>query len=147
MWAGSLSHNDLTGAGRQVFMGVHQMEHELSGMYDFVAHGAGLSVLFPAWAKYQYPYATQRFCQFAVRVWNLEMDYEHPEETAKAGIAATEAFFASLGMPVRLKELGIGAEKLEEMAEKCTFFGKRTLPDYKPLGKAEILEIYRLALD
>ncbi|MFR2465510.1 MAG: iron-containing alcohol dehydrogenase [Clostridia bacterium] len=146
MWAGSLSHNDLTGAGRQVFMGVHQMEHELSGMYDFVAHGAGLSVLFPAWAKFQYPYATQRFCQFAVRVWNLEMDYEHPEETAKAGIAATEAFFASLGMPVRLRELGIGAEKLEEMAEKCTFFGKRILPDYKPLGKAEIMEIYRLAL-
>ena len=118
MWAGSLSHNDLTGAGRQVFMGVHQMEHELSGMYDFVAHGAGLSVLFPAWAKFQYPYATQRFCQFAVRVWNLEMDYEHPEETAKAGIAATEAFFASLGMPVRLRELGIGAEKLEEMADR-----------------------------
>lgn len=147
MWAGSLSHNDLTGAGRQVFMTVHQMEHELSGMYPQIAHGAGLSALFCSWARYVCPHAVERFAQYAVRVWNCEMNFENPMQTAQAGIAATEQYFASLGMPVGLKELGITDEKFEEMAEKCTFFGQRTLPDYIELGKEEIVAIYQMAYE
>ena len=147
MWASSLSHNGLTGLGRDYFMSAHQIEHELSGMFDQVAHGAGLSVLFPAWCRYIYRYAIDRFCQYAVRVWNLEMDYSHPENTALAGIQATEDYFRSIGMPTRMKELGIDPtkEQIEEMAEKATFFGARTFPDYIPLEKKEIVEIFRLA--
>lgn len=147
MWASSLSHNGLTGLGRDYFMSAHQIEHELSGMFDQVAHGAGLSVLFPAWCRYIYKYAVDRFCQYAVRVWNLEMDFAHPENTALAGIQATEAYFRSLGMPTRLKELGIDPTEaqIEEMAEKATFFGTRTFPDYIPLGKEEIVDIFHLA--
>ena len=148
MWAGSLSHNSLTGLGRDWFMSAHQIEHELSGMFDQVAHGAGLSVLFPAWCRYVYRYAVSRFCQYAVRVWNLEMDFEQPEKTALAGIEATVEYFKSLGMPTRLGELGIDPTpaQIEEMAEKATFFGKRVLPDYIPLDKKEIMEIFQLAL-
>ena len=147
MWASSLSHNGLTGCGRNFMMRCHQIEHELSGMYDRVAHGAGLAVIFPAWAKYIYKNekALPRFCQFAQRVWGIEMDFEHPERTALAGIEACENFFKSLGMPVRLSELDVDDTKFDEMAEKCTFFGKRVLKDYIPLGKTEIIEIYNLA--
>ena len=147
MWASSLSHNGLTGCGRNFMMRCHQIEHELSGMYDRVAHGAGLAVIFPAWAKYLYKNekALPRFCQFAQRVWGIEMDFEHPERTALAGIEACENFFKSLGMPVRLSELNVDDTKFDEMAEKCTFFGKRVLKDYIPLGKTEIIEIYNLA--
>lgn len=147
MWASSLSHNGLTGCGRDFMMRCHQIEHELSGMYDRVAHGAGLAVIFPAWAKYIYKNekALPRFCQFAQRVWGIEMDFEHPERTALAGIEACESFFKSLGMPVRLSELDVDDTKFDEMAEKCTFFGKRVLKDYIPLGKKEIIDIYRLA--
>ena len=147
MWASSLSHNGLTGCGRDFMMRCHQIEHELSGMYDRVAHGAGLAVIFPAWAKYIYKNekALPRFCQFAQRVWGIEMDFEHPERTALAGIEACENFFKSLGMPVRLSELDVDDTKFDEMAEKCTFFGKRVLKDYIPLGKTEIIEIYNLA--
>lgn len=147
MWASSLSHNGLTGCGRNFMMRCHQIEHELSGMYDRVAHGAGLAVIFPAWAKYIYKNekALPRFCQFAQRVWGIEMDFEHPERTALAGIEACESFFKSLGMPVRLSELDVDDTKFDEMAEKCTFFGKRVLKDYIPLGKKEIIDIYRLA--
>ncbi len=147
MWASSLSHNGLTGCGRDYMMRCHQMEHELSGMYDRVAHGAGLAVIFPAWAKYIYrnEKALPRFAQFAVRVWGMEMNFEHPERTALAGIEACETFFESIGMPVRLAELDIDDSGFEEMAEKCTFFGKRVLKDYIPLGKKEIIDIYRMA--
>ena len=146
MWAGSLSHNGLTGCGKIFMMRCHQLEHELSGAYDRVAHGAGLAVIFPAWAKYVYRHNVSRFAQYAVNVWGIPMNFEHPERTALEGIQATEAYFRSIGMPVRLWELDVDDAKFDEMAEKCTFFGKRTLPDYIELGKKEMLDIYRLCL-
>ncbi len=79
MWAGSLSHNGLTGCGKQFVMRCHQLEHELSGAYDRIAHGAGLAVLFPAWAKYIFRENLPRFAQYAANVWNIPMDFEHPE--------------------------------------------------------------------
>ena len=146
MWAGSLSHNNLTGLGRNFFMQVHQLEHELSGMYPRIAHGAGLSALWPSWARYVCDGHVNRFAQYAVNVWNLDMNFEDPMKTALAGIQATEDFFKSIGMPTSLKELDVEPEKIEEMAVKCTNYGKRTLPGIKVLGKAEMMEVYQLAL-
>lgn len=146
MWAGSLSHNNLTSAGRTFLMQVHQLEHELSGMYPRIAHGAGLSALWPSWARFVCPAAPERFARYAVKVWNLEMDFENPMNTALAGIQATEDFFKSLGMPVSLRELEVDPERLEEMAVKCTNMGKRTLAGIRELGKDEMLEIYRMAM-
>ncbi len=145
MWAGSLSHNDLTGAGRQVFMSIHQIEHELSGMDDRVAHGAGLAAVFGAWARYVCPHRVERFAQYAVRVWNCEMNFENPMETALAGIEATENYFREIGMPTSIRELNMNSDDFELMAEKCTFFGKRTLDDYIELKKEDILQIYKNA--
>lgn len=146
MWSGSVSHNNMTGIGRTFFMQVHQLEHELSGMYPNVAHGAGLSALFCSWARYIYKENVSRFAQLATRVWGMDMNFENPEATALAGIDAFEDYFRRLEMPVSLLELDVDEEKLEEMAQKCTFFGKRTLPGIKELGKQEILDIYRMAL-
>lgn len=143
MWAGSLSHNDLTGVGRKVFMVCHQIEHEISGLFDSVAHGAGLAVIFPAWAKYVYKSNPQRFAQFAARVWNVE--FADLEAMALDGILETEQFFRSIGMPVRLSELGIGSDSFDELSEKCTYWGERTLPGFVELGKEEIIEVLELA--
>ena len=147
MWAGSLSHNDLTSAGRAFMMQVHQMEHELSGMYPQIAHGAGLSALWPSWARYVCAAWPERFAQYAVRVWNLEMNFENPMETALAGIKVTEDYFKSLDMPTNIRDLAVEPEKIDEMAEKCTNFGTRTLPGIKELGKTEMMEIYRMAME
>ena len=146
MWAGSLSHNGLTGLGRDFFMQVHQLEHELSGMYPRIAHGAGLSALWPSWARDVCAGDVNRFARYAVNVWNIDMDFENPMNTALAGIQATEDFFKSLGMPTSLKELDVEPEKIEEMAVKCTNYGKRTLPGIKVLGKEEMMEIYWMAM-
>ena len=145
MWASSLSHNDLTGCGRSVFLTCHKLEHELSGKYDFVAHGAGLSVIFPAWALYVMHHNLPRFVQYAKNVWDIPEDKDHPEQTAYAGIKATKAFFAEIGMPVSLKELGVGDEAFLEMADKCTNYGEQVIPGKLPLGKKEIIEIFELA--
>lgn len=147
MWAGSLSHNDLTGLGREYLMQVHQLEHELSGMYPSVAHGAGLSALFCSWARYVCEADPMRFAQLAVRVLNQEMNFEEPAKTALGGIARLEDFFRSLGMPVSLRELNAGIKEadLEEMADKCSAKGTRTLSGIRVLGKAEMVDIYRMA--
>ena len=145
MWAGTISQNDLTGLGRDVFMAVLQMEHELSGMDEKIAHGAGLSALWASWARYVYKDDVSRFAQYAVNVWNIEMDFEHPEKTALAGIQATEDYFKSLDMPVSLRELNVDPASFEELAEKCTNYGKRTLAGIKVLDKPDIIEIYKMA--
>lgn len=145
MWAGSLSHNGLTGAGKNFMMQVHQMEHELSGWDDKIAHGAGLAVLWPEWARFQAKNATKRFAQYATRVWNAQMNEENPLETALEGIQKTQDFFISLGMPSKLREFGIQEEDLPALVKNVTFQNTRVLPDYVDLGEPEILEIFKAA--
>lgn len=146
MWAGSLSHNGLTHCGTDFFMVCHQIEHELSGMFDSVAHGAGLAIVYPAWAKYIYKYNPERFKALATEALGIDESGKSAEETALCGIKMLEDYFKSIGMPTRLSDLGIEITdaNIEEMAEKCTFFGKRKLTDYKMLGKEEIIEIFNL---
>lgn len=146
-WAGSLSHNHLTGLGRTGDWAVHQMEHELSGLFD-VAHGAGLSAIWDSWATYVYKEDVMRFARYGVNVWKLNLNYESPEETALAAIAATKEYFTSLGMPVTIPQLlskRATEEELRDMAIKCTFFGKRTIGGIKVLGEEDIYNIYKYA--
>lgn len=146
MWAGSLSHNGLTGCGRLGDWAPHQLEHELGGMFD-VAHGAGLSAVWGAWARYVYKEDVDRFVKFAVNVMGLEKNEENPEETALAGIAAMEDFFRSIKMPVTIEELGykLNEEQIKELAYKCSFMEKRTIGGFKVLNKTDMENIYRLA--
>lgn len=147
MWAGSLSHDGLTGLGRDYLMQVHQLEHELSGLYPKIAHGAGLSALFCSWARYVCKDAPMRFAQLAVRVFNQEMDFENPVYTARKGIDQLEAYFKSLDMPVSLRELnsGITEEDFLLMANKCSSNGEKTLTGIRELRREDMIEIYRMA--
>ena len=146
MWAGSIAHNGLLGTGREEDWASHRIEHELSAIYD-VAHGAGLAVIFPAWMKYVYKHNIPRFVQFAVRVWNVENDFQNPEKTALMGIEKTKEFFASIGLPVSLKQMGIGDDRLEEMADKCTNGDTKTQGGLVKLKKKDIIQIYKMALE
>lgn len=146
MWASSLSHNGLTGCGKVIpTFTVHQLSHGVSGVFDNVAHGAALSVLYPAWAKYVYKHNLNRFCQMATRVWGVSMNYNHPEITALEGIEAMKAYFKSLGMPVTMQEIGIEPKDYEEVANSVTYDRTRKIWSYVTLDNAEIIEIFKLA--
>ena len=144
MWAGMVAHNDICGVGRDQDWSSHQMEHELSGLYD-VAHGAGLAVMFPAWMKYVMHHDIMRFAQFAVRVWGCEMDFSNPENTARQGIAKMEQFFSSIGMPVRFSELGAKAEDISLLA-KTMGLGAGTVGGFVKLTEEDVKKIYELAV-
>ncbi len=146
MWAGSLSHNGLTGCGTDGGdWASHQLEHELGGMFD-VAHGAGLAAIWGSWARYVFRNRLDRFVRFAVKVMGVEEGPE-PEKTALDGIEAMEAFFRSVRMPTSLKELGVepSEEQIAKLAEKCSFFGKRTIGIVKKLNQDDMQAIYRAA--
>lgn len=142
MWTGCVAHNDLFNTGREGDWASHSIEHEISALYD-VAHGAGLAVVFPAWMKYVYTHDIARFTQFAERVWDLEVDHFNPEKTALAGIYRTEAFFRSMGLPVRLSEMDVLVESIPEMAEKCT--GSDTTGNFVKLTTADVIKIFNLS--
>lgn len=140
MWASSISHNGLTGCGRENALAVHQLEHAVSGLFDQVAHGAGLAVLFPAWANYVLAHNVPRFAQFARGVFDVKE--KDDLAAAKAGIAAMSAFFTDLGMPSRLSEFGIPREAIPALADLATFGGKRTVKSYVPLDKEVMTRIF-----
>jgi alcohol dehydrogenase len=146
MWAGSLSHNGLTGTGRIFDFASHKIEHEIGGMFD-VAHGAGLSSIWGSWARYVYKTNVPKFAQFAVNVMGCQINYLDLDETAVKGIEAMENFYRSIGMPTSLKELGVNPtdEQLEELAEKCAASGNGTVGFFKKLNKDDILKIYKMA--
>ena len=145
MWASSLSHNGLTGTGRTPDWATHQLEHDLSGMYDRVAHGAGLAVIFPAWCHYVMNTNIDRFCRFAQNVWDIDSNGISKETLALKGIETTQSFFVSLGMPTTLREFGVEVARLPEMAEKCSFSGHRTIGNFQKINQDDMLAIYRLA--
>lgn len=140
MWASSLSHNGLTGCGREEFLAVHQLEHALSGEYDNVAHGAGLAVLFPAWAKYVYKENVSRFATFARNVWGVKDDND--ELASIKGIEKMKDYFISLGIQKSLSEFGVEKDKIERLAELCTNGKTRVIKSPKPLGFNECKEIF-----
>ena len=144
IWASSLSHNGITGCGRTGDWATHQLEHEISGMFDHVAHGAGLSVMYPAWARYVCKTDYARFAQLAVNVWGVA-PCASEKETAHAGIDAAEAFFKSLDMPTRLPELGVGAECIDGLVSQA-YLTRESFGAFKPILKDDAAAIYRLAL-
>ncbi|MGQ9779625.1 MAG: iron-containing alcohol dehydrogenase [Bacillota bacterium] len=142
MWAGTIAHNDLLGTGRMGDWASHNIEHELSALYD-VPHGAGLAVVFPAWMRYVWREDPVRFVQYAVRVWDVDLPFADQEGIVLEGIRRLTEFFRVIGLPTTLKELGIPEDRLEEMAARCTCRGP--LGNFKKLGKEDVLAIYRLA--
>ncbi len=147
MWAGSVSHNGLTGAGRTSDFATHQLELTVSGVYD-VAHAAGLSALWPSWARHVCGHDVARFAQFAVRVMGCRMNYFNPEQTARAGIDALEQYFRDINMPVTFAELGVrdvDDAALDRLVAMCSRNGTRTVGQFVKLTTDDMRRIYAMA--
>ncbi len=147
MWAGSLSHNNLTECGLEKDFATHRLEHELSALFG-VTHGAGLAAMWGSWARFVMPKHVSRFVQYAVNVMGVTNDLTDPEGTALRGIEATERFFHAIGMPTSIPEL-LGREVTDDeialMVRKCSRGGTITLGSIEKIGTKEMETIYRMA--
>ena len=147
MWGGSLMHNGLTGCGVSDDWATHQLEHELSGMFD-VTHGAGLAAVWPSWARYVMQENVSRFVRFAVNVMDVPNDFTDPVGTALKGIEAMERFYHAIGMPINIKELigrDITDEEIKEMTRKCSRDYQCTCGCLKVLKAEDMQAIYQMA--
>ena len=143
MWAGSLSHNGLTGCGiKNKDFATHMLEHELGGVYD-VAHGAAV---WGSWARYVYKECLGRFKKFAINVMNVE-EVGSDEEIALKGIEAMEKFYHSIGMPTSIKELGLELSDadIEKLADQCCDACGGHKGSAKVLYREDIVKIYKMA--
>ncbi len=147
MWAGSLSHNGLTGCGNDGgdWM-THKLEHELGGLYD-VAHGAGLAAIWGSWARYVYKNCLPRFKRFAINVMGVSASGTD-EEIALKGIEAMEDFYREIKMPTNLRELGVKAtdEDLKLMAHKCAVGVNGGKGSARFLKEEDMYEIYKMSM-
>ena len=147
MWGGSVAHWGLTGCGISDDWSTHQLEHELSGMFD-VTHGAGLAAIWPSWARYVLHENLSRFVRFAVNVMDVPNDFTDSEGTALKGIEAMEHFYHAIGMPVNIHELigrAITDDEIEEMTRKCSRDYTATCGCLKVLKADDMRAIYQMA--
>lgn len=148
MWAGMVAHNNIVGVGRSQDWASHEIEHELSALYD-CAHGAGLAVTMPAVFTYVLSHDVTRFAQIAVRVWGCQMDFYNPEKTAREGIEALRRFLISIGMPKNFEELGAKEEDIPKLAHTCCYGSENSdgkVGGFVRLDEADVTAIYRLML-
>lgn len=146
-FGGTIAHNDILGLGRAQDWACHDMEHELSAIYD-IAHGAGLAILTPAWMQYVYKTNINMFVQFAVNVMGVEGSYRAPDAIVAEGISKLREFYKKMGLPATLTEIGIEESKFELMAKKATgeAYGKEhSIGGLKKLNWQDVQEIYKLA--
>lgn len=142
MLASSFSHNGLTGLSNQYFFTVHKLEHALSGLFDEIAHGAGLSILFPAWAKVVYEKLPNKFANLGRKVFDLNGS---DLKVAKETINCFEQFFKEINLPIRLSEVNVTEESFTKIANQLTKNNTTVVKGFVDLDYDTIMQILNFA--
>ncbi|MCD8287389.1 MAG: iron-containing alcohol dehydrogenase, partial [Porphyromonadaceae bacterium] len=142
-WSGTIAHNGICGVGREEDWATHFMEHEISALYG-VSHGAGLAVVFPAWLTFMAEHHVEKVYQFAVRVWGVPEGADR-KAVALEGIARLKAFYASIGMPLTFKELGVENPDIDLLVQKLHENKGEKVGGYYKLTREDSREIYQMA--
>ena len=144
MWAGMVAHNNICGVGRTQDWLSHNIEHELSALYD-CAHGAGLAVVMPAVFKYNMNHDVDRFARVARNVWDIDKELSN-EEAAIKGIEALQSFLKSIKMPSNFEELGANEKDIDFLAHNACYGNNATdgvLRGFVTLTEEDVKSIYR----
>lgn len=167
MWAGTLAHDGLCGAGRNLVYGgraggweSHGMEHELSALDTSITHGAGLAVVMPAWMRYVWREDPQRFLDFGRLVFGIEpatqeehissiaayaapVDPNRPiEDAVTATIDALQDFFKEIGMPTTMGALGLKPEDVDKLLVTLQQNKGEVFGAFKKLSMDDARKIY-----
>lgn len=140
MWSATLAFNGLTSAGMGLIsLPAHMIEHSLSALYD-IAHGAGLSIIFPGWMKYAVDKKPAKFAQLGRRSFDIRETDDL--KAAVEGINRLERWFSSIGSPTSLREAGIPGSDIDRIAENATALAKLWgLKDYTRDVIVEVLHL------
>lgn len=144
MWCAAIAHNDFLQTGRTPDFASHKIDHEVNAVCD-CTHGASIAILLLAWCKYVYKDGMDKFFQFAVRVFNVEPDFENPEGTVLEGISRLEDFYHKLGLSTHLEDLGLKREDFDRVAKNCKTFAEDKVGNFRRISREEIKKILEIA--
>ncbi|PDO09949.1 MAG: NADH-dependent alcohol dehydrogenase [Candidatus Reconcilbacillus cellulovorans] len=130
MYCSTMALNGMISMGMEGDWATHNIEHEISAIYD-IPHGGGLAIVFPRWMEYVVDAGVEKFYQMAVRVFDVDPAGKTKRDVALEGIGRVKTFFRSIGAPSSLADYGIGGENIPVMAEKAVRFG--------PIGRFKVL--------
>jgi len=85
----------------------HMIEHALSALYN-IPHGAGLSIVVPAWMSWYQEENKPQFERFAREVFG--------KNTALEGISMLKRWYGSIGTPITLAQANISKEAIGDIA-------------------------------
>lgn len=123
---------------------MHGIEHALSAYYD-ITHGEGLAIITPRWMQHILSERTlPRFVKYGVNIFGIDASLDEWEIAGKA-IEETYRFFASIGIPMHLKDVGIDESRIQEMAHHIAV-NEGLEQAYVPLTEQDISEILMASL-
>lgn len=142
MWAGTIAHNYSLAVGRQSDWSSHQIEHEVSGIFD-IPHAQGLAFIMPSWMRYVYKTDIARFARFADKVFNVEVDFFDLDKTALLGIRLFEEWIEKLGMSTKENSGLLDNDSIEQIANVLTKNNTISIGRFQKLSKDDIEHILK----
>ena len=122
----------------------HGIEHALSAYYD-ITHGEGLAIITPRWMRFILSDKTvDRFVKYGVNVFGIDPKLDK-YEIANMAIDMTYDFFKEIGIPMHLRDVGIGEERIEEMAHHIAV-NEGLEHAFVPLTEKDIVDILKASL-
>ncbi|HOD35230.1 MAG TPA: iron-containing alcohol dehydrogenase [Syntrophales bacterium] len=142
MWSATLGFNGLTTAGMGIVgYPAHMIEHSLSALYD-VPHGAGLSIVLPAWMTWASRKNPAKFARLAREVFGVKI--KDDVKAAARGISKLKSWFASIKTPVKLREVNIPRKDIGKIAENAVMLAETwKLSGYTKEVITDILKLCR----
>lgn len=146
MWSGMVAHNGTCGVGCEEDWSGHQMEHEVSALYD-VTHGAGLAVITPAYMTFMAKNHPRRMVQFAERVFGVDASMGTQEEIALEGIKRFRTFLHDdLRLPITFGQLGIDNPDIDTLVDRLHANKGERFGLFYPITREVSREIYNLCM-
>ncbi|MGS2720237.1 iron-containing alcohol dehydrogenase [Paraglaciecola aestuariivivens] len=124
MWSATMALNGLIGAGVPQDWSTHMIGHELTGAFG-IDHARTLSIVLPAVMKVRRQHKRDKLLQYAERVWQITEG--SADERIDKAIAATESFFQTMQVPIRLSEVDLGKNDIDLLIERLEQHGMTAL--------------------
>ena len=136
MWAATWALNTLVSRGKSTDWMVHMIGQSV-GACSNATHGMTLSAVSLPYYKMIMPYGVRKFARFAVNVWDISPDGKNEEELAKEGLSAMEAWMKELGLAMKLSEIGVTMEMIDDIVNGTLIMEG----GYKVLSKEDVRKV------
>lgn len=124
---------------------VHSMAHSLGAMYD-TAHGIANAVLLPYVMAFNESVSKSKYREIAIAMGVKGIEEMSLEQASTQAIEAVKALSLKVGIPEKLKDLGVEKKDIPELAAKAI---KDVCTGGNPKGVTfeDVVEIYHNAFD